>query len=83
MNLNIYGSRHFGFQVLLTLLYFNFVLPVFFLFFYSEPELGARINPGMTLTPFASSYPHIIIAMENVKEVWISLTAKYFRQKFY
>ncbi len=26
-------------------------LPVFFLFFYNEPELGARIDPGMALTP--------------------------------
>jgi len=30
-------------------------LPVFFLFFYNEPELGAGINPGMALTPLPSS----------------------------
>jgi len=30
-------------------------LPVFFLFFYNEPELGAGINPGMALTPFPYS----------------------------
>jgi len=30
-------------------------LPVFFLFFYYEPELGAEINPGMALTPLPSS----------------------------
>jgi hypothetical protein len=30
-------------------------LPVFFLFFYNEPELGAGIDPGMALTPLPSS----------------------------
>jgi len=30
-------------------------LPVFFLFFYNEPEVGAGIIPGMALTPFPSS----------------------------
>jgi len=30
-------------------------LPVFFLFFYNEPELGAEINPGMAVAPFPSS----------------------------
>jgi len=30
-------------------------LPVFFLFFNNEPELGAEINPGMALAPFPSS----------------------------
>ncbi len=30
-------------------------LPVLFLFFYNEPELGAGINPGMALSPFPSS----------------------------
>jgi len=29
-------------------------LPVFFLFFYNEPELGAGIDPGMALTQFPS-----------------------------
>jgi len=28
--------------------------PVFFLFFYNAPELGAGIDPGMALTPFTS-----------------------------
>ncbi len=30
-------------------------LPVFFLLYYNEPELGAGINPGMALNPFPSS----------------------------
>jgi hypothetical protein len=30
-------------------------LPVFFLFFYIEPELGVGIDPGMALTPLPSS----------------------------
>jgi len=30
-------------------------LPVFFLFFYNEPELGVGIDPGMALTPLPSS----------------------------
>jgi hypothetical protein len=30
-------------------------LPVFSYFFYSEPELGVGINPGMALTPLPSS----------------------------
>jgi len=30
-------------------------LPVFFLLFYNEPELGVGINPGMDLTPLPSS----------------------------
>ncbi len=30
-------------------------LPVFFLFFYNEPEKGAGIDPGMALTPLPSS----------------------------
>ncbi len=30
-------------------------LPVFFLFFYNEPELGAGVDPGMALTPLPSS----------------------------
>ncbi len=30
-------------------------LPVFFLFFYNEPELGVGIDPGMALTSFPSS----------------------------
>jgi len=30
-------------------------LPVFFLFFNSEPESGVGIDPGMALTPFPSS----------------------------
>jgi hypothetical protein len=30
-------------------------LPVFFLNFQIEPELGAGINPGMALTPFPYS----------------------------
>jgi len=30
-------------------------LPVFFLFVYNEPELGAGINPGMAFTPFPFS----------------------------
>jgi len=29
--------------------------PVFFLFFYNEPESGAGIDPGMALTPLPSS----------------------------
>ncbi len=29
-------------------------LPVFLLFFYNEPELGAGIDPGMALTPLPS-----------------------------
>jgi hypothetical protein len=31
-------------------------LPVFFSFFYNEPELGAGINPGMALTPLSPSF---------------------------
>ncbi len=31
------------------------LLPVFFLFFYNEPELGVEIDPGMALTPLPSS----------------------------
>jgi hypothetical protein len=31
------------------------LLPVFFLFFYNEPELGVGIDPGMALTPLPSS----------------------------
>jgi len=30
-------------------------LPVFFLFFYNGPELGAGNDPGMALTPFPTS----------------------------
>ncbi len=30
-------------------------LPVFYLIFYNEPELGAEIDPGMALTPPPSS----------------------------
>jgi hypothetical protein len=30
-------------------------LPVFFLFFYNEPELGVGIDPGMALTQLPSS----------------------------
>jgi len=33
-------------------------LPVFFLFFYNEPELGVEIDPGMALTPLLSSIGH-------------------------
>ncbi len=29
--------------------------PVFFLFFYNEPELGVGIDPGMALIPLSSS----------------------------
>jgi len=31
-------------------------LPLFFFFFYNEPELDAGINPGMALTPFRLEY---------------------------
>jgi len=30
-------------------------LPIFFLFFYNEPESGAGIDPEMALTPLPSS----------------------------
>ncbi len=30
-------------------------LPIFFLFFLNEPELGAGIDPGMAFNPFPSS----------------------------
>jgi hypothetical protein len=30
-------------------------MPVFFLFYYIEPELGVGIDPGMDLTPLPSS----------------------------
>jgi hypothetical protein len=30
-------------------------LPIFFLYFQNEPELGTEIDPGMVMTPFPSS----------------------------
>jgi hypothetical protein len=49
-------------DLIIFILFFSFSflvcpiwLPVFFLVFYNEPELGVGIDPGMALTPFPSS----------------------------
>jgi len=55
------GCRIFILFFIFTFFFLNIFLvcpiwlPVFFLFFYNEPELGVGIDPGMALTPLPSS----------------------------
>jgi len=49
---NLGSRRQFFFNFLLVC---PIWLPVFFLIFYNEPELGAEIDLGMALTPLPFS----------------------------
>jgi len=44
-------------------------LPVFFLFFYSEPELGAESDPGIALTPLSSSIGRVLNPQPSNREL--------------
>ncbi len=50
--MHVFSSYDYFFKYVLVC---PICLPVFFLFFYNELELGAGINPGMALTPLPSS----------------------------
>jgi len=43
-------------------------LPVFFLIFYNEPELGTDIDPGMALTPLPFSIRSISNPQPSARE---------------